>query len=132
MFVCPMHPEIRQKEPGNCSRCGMALEAEIPAVLSAGPDPETRQMSTRFWIGLLLTIPVVFLGMRHAPFSPRAAWIEFVLATPVVIWGGWPFFQRAWESLVHRSLNMFTLIALGTATAYLYSLGVVVLRSRTL
>jgi P-type Cu+ transporter len=129
IYTCPMHPEIRQVGPGSCPICGMALE---PLAISAEQEtnPELVDMNRRFWIGLALTVPVVALEMSgHIPgldlhhlFAPGLLnWIQLVLATPVVLWAGWPFFQRGWDSLVRRSLNMFTLIALGTGTAWLYS-----------
>jgi Cu+-exporting ATPase len=129
-YVCPMHPEIMRNEPGSCPICGMALEPRT-VTLEEPPNPELVDMTRRFWIGLGLTIPLLFLAMSHAilghwvqqVLSPRLlAWIELVLATPAVLWGGWPFFQRGWASIVNRSLNMFTLIAIGTGMAYLYSL----------
>ena len=121
IYTCPMHPQIRQDGPGSCPICGMALEPlEVPA--EAGPNAELIDMTRRFWIGLVLALPVVVLEMGgHIPalglhdlVSPRlSALLQFALATPVVLWAGWPFFERAWASVVHRSLNMFTLIALG-------------------
>ena len=129
-YVCPMHPEIVRDEPGNCPICGMALEPrEISAVEEE--NPELRDMTRRFSVSLGLTIPVLLAGMsEYLPGDPlhRLApasfwtWLELVLATPVVLWGGWPFFVRAWQSVVNRSLNMFTLIGLGVAVAYMYSL----------
>jgi len=128
-YVCPMHPEVRQDGPGACSKCGMALEPVAPAAEEA-ENPELADMTRRFWVSLVLTVPVAFIGMSHLipghlpnrVAGPAAlAWIQFVLATPVVLWGGWPFFRRGWASIVHRSLNMFTLIALGTGIAYAYS-----------
>jgi Cu+-exporting ATPase len=130
IYTCPMHPQIRQVGPGSCPICGMALEP-LEMTAEAGPNAELIDMSRRFWIGLALTLPVVVLEMGgHLPalrlhdlLSPRlSTLIQFVLATPVVLWAGWPFFERAWASVVHRSLNMFSLIALGTGAAYLYSL----------
>ncbi len=128
IYTCPMHPEIRQVGPGNCPICGMALEpAEI--IADAGPNPELVNMTRRFWIGTALTLPVValemgghLLGLRHLVSPATSTWIQFLLATPVILWAGWPFFERAWASLVSRNLNMFTLIAIGTGAAYLYSL----------
>jgi Cu+-exporting ATPase len=130
IYTCPMHPQIRQEGPGSCPICGMALEPlEVPA--ETGPNAELIDMSRRFWIGLVLALPVVALEMGgHVPtlglhdlVSPRlSALLQFALATPVVLWAGWPFFERAWASVVHRSLNMFSLIALGTGAAYVYSL----------
>jgi Cu+-exporting ATPase len=128
-YVCPMHPEIVRSEPGSCPICGMALEPrEISAVEEE--NPELLDMTRRFWVSLGLTIPVLLAAMsEYLPGDPihrRASaqlltWFELVLATPVVLWGGWLFFVRAWQSVVHRSLNMFTLIGLGVAVAYLYS-----------
>jgi Cu+-exporting ATPase len=128
IYACPMHPQIRQPAPGNCPICGMALEPEIAAE-SRGPSAELADMTRRFWIGLALSLPIVALEMLphlglHAlgRISPAAnAWSQLVLATPVVLWAGWPFFDRAWASLVARSLNMFTLIAMGTGIAWLHS-----------
>ncbi|WP_424138105.1 heavy metal translocating P-type ATPase [Roseomonas chloroacetimidivorans] len=130
IYTCPMHPEIRQQGPGNCPICGMALEP-LEVTAEAAPNHELADMTRRFWIGLALTIPIVILEMgAHIPglglhqlVSPRTSvWIQFLLGTPVVLWAGWPFFVRGWQSVVNRSLNMFTLIALGTGAAYLYSL----------
>ncbi len=129
IFTCPMHPQIRQVGPGSCPICGMALEPVAPAA-AAAPNRELSDMTRRFWIGLALTAPVFLLEMGgHIPglglhrfVAPRmATWIELVLATPVVLWAGLPFFQRGWASVVNRSLNMFSLIALGTGAAYVYS-----------
>jgi Cu+-exporting ATPase len=129
-YTCPMHPQIRQDGPGNCPICGMALEP-LQVTAEAGPNTELLDMSRRFWIALVLALPVVVLEMGghipalalHELMPPRVtALIQFLLATPVVLWAGWPFFQRAWASVLHRSLNMFSLIALGTGAAYLYSL----------
>ncbi len=124
-YTCPMHPEILQAGPGPCPKCGMALEP----VLSSGtddPDPELRDMSRRFWVSSALTIPVFLLAMAAMalPGLKAAAWVpwaQFILATPVVLWSGRPFFARGGASILHRSPNMFTLISLGTGTAYLYS-----------
>ena len=130
IYTCPMHPEIRQEGPGNCPICGMALEP-LEVTAEAAPNHELADMTRRFWIGLALTLPVVVLEMgAHIPglglhhlVPPRiSVWIQFLLGTPVVLWAGWPFFMRGWQSVVNRSLNMFTLIALGTGAAYLYSL----------
>ncbi len=134
-YTCPMHPEVRQDGPGSCPICGMALEP-LEAAAATGPNPELSDMSRRFWIGLALTIPVVVLEMaRHIPVPglhdlvpPRiSTWIQFALGTPVVLWAGWPFFERGWASLRHRSLNMFSLIALGTGAAYAYSVAAAIL-----
>jgi Cu+-exporting ATPase len=130
IYTCPMHPQIRQVGPGNCPICGMTLEP-VKATAAVGENHELTDMTRRFWVGLVLTLPVFVLEMGgHIPalglhdlVPPRISiWIQFVLSTPVVLWAGWPFFERAWASVVHRSLNMFSLIALGTGAAYLYSL----------
>jgi P-type Cu+ transporter len=125
-YTCPMHPEIVQLGPGACPICGMALEPMDP-LAEVEADPEYDSMRLRFWISAALSLPLLvlsmfgeYLGLHFAPASRN--WIELVLATPVVVWGGWPFFQRFWASLVHRSPNMFTLIGLGTGAAYLDSL----------
>ena len=127
IYTCPMHPQIRQVGPGSCPICGMALEPEI-AGTETGPNPELVDMTRRFWIGLVLSLPVVALEMGghltnlHMLLGKNLSnWIQFVLATPVVLWAGWPFFVRGWQSLVTRNLNMFTLIAMGTGVAWLYS-----------
>ncbi len=128
VYSCPMHPEIRQDHPGECPKCGMALEALAVAESTEPDHDELHDMQRRFWIALALAVPVVILAMgEKLPFLreiPRALsnGIQFVLSTPVLFWAGAPFFVRGWNSLVHRSLNMFTLIALGTGAAYLYSL----------
>jgi len=128
IWTCPMHPEIRQDHTGACPICGMALE---PATVTAdtGPSPELRDMSRRFWIGLVLASPVLLLEMgghifpslHHLVPMRISTWIQLVLATPVVLWAGWPFFERGWASLRSRNLNMFTLIAMGTGVAWAYS-----------
>ncbi|HVE87066.1 MAG TPA: heavy metal translocating P-type ATPase [Myxococcales bacterium] len=131
-YTCPMHPEIRQRGPGTCPKCGMALE---PLTVSLSPEeernPELEDMTRRFWLSLALAAPVLLLAMsdllpgmpvHHALGARRIVWIQLLLSTPVVLWGGWPLFQRGWASVVNRSLNMFTLIALGIAVAYGYSL----------
>ncbi|MET0923370.1 MAG: heavy metal translocating P-type ATPase, partial [Xanthobacteraceae bacterium] len=127
IYTCPMHPQIRQAGPGACPICGMALEPEL-ATADAGPNPELADMTRRFWIGLALAVPVVVLEMgAHFAGAHRwvdqtlSNWLQFAFATPVVLWAGWPFFVRGWQSLVTRNLNMFTLIAMGTGVAYLYS-----------
>ncbi|CAD7055973.1 copper-translocating P-type ATPase [Pseudorhizobium halotolerans] len=127
VYTCPMHPQVRQIGPGNCPICGMALEPEV-ATLETGPSPELVDMSRRFWIGLVLSIPVLALEMGghltnlHMLLGPQTSnWLQMVLATPVVLWAGWPFFERGWKSLVTRHLNMFTLIAMGTGAAWVYS-----------
>ena len=128
-YVCPMHPEIVRPEPGFCPICGMALEPRT-VTLEEEVNPELVDMTRRFWISLVLTTPIFFLAMSDMiPGQPlqRIAspqllnWLQLGLATPVVLWGGWPFFQRGWASIINRSLNMFTLIAIGVGTAYIYS-----------
>ena len=129
-YTCPMHPEIVRSQPGNCPICGMALE---PRTVTAHEEenPELVDMTRRFWIGFALTAPLLFIAMldmlpsmpvQHALPEGWLSWIELILATPVVLWGGWPFFQRGWTSIVNRSTNMFTLIAMGTGVSYVYSL----------
>ncbi len=128
-YTCPMHPQIVRTGPGSCPICGMALEPRT-AIVEEEENPELVSMTRRFWASVVLTIPVLLLGMSSMipGFAAQQflsggsiGWIELILATPVVLWGGWPFFERGWASLVNRSLNMFTLIALGTGTAYVYS-----------
>jgi Cu+-exporting ATPase len=124
-YTCPMHPEIIQLGPGSCPICGMALEP-MDAFAEVAADPEYHSMRSRFWVSAVLSLPVLLIAMFGDAFKlPISAgarnWIEFVLATPVVLWGGWPFFQRFWASVIHRSPNMFTLIGLGTGAAYLES-----------
>ena len=129
-YVCPMHPQIVRSEPGSCPICGMALE---PRTISEEPEenPELTDMTRRFWVGVALTIPVLVSAMaEYIPGRPLEqlatprfwTWFELILATPIIAWGGWPFFVRGWQSVVNRSLNMFTLIGLGVGVAYLYSL----------
>src|SRR5205807_866944 len=133
-YTCPMHPEIVRAEPGSCPICGMALE---PRTVTAADEenPELHDMTRRFWVSAVLTAPLLAIAMaamiwpvalqRILP-SSALPWFEFALATPVVLWGGWPFFQRFWTSLVNRSPNMFTLIGLGTGVAYSYSVVAVI------
>ena len=118
-WTCPMHPETVQDQPGSCPLCGMALEPVLP---SAGDtaDPELRHMTLRLWVSTALSLPLLVIGMFAIGF-PGDVWVQLALATPVVLWGGWPFFERGWKSLRNRRLNMFTLIALGTGIAYLDS-----------
>jgi len=128
VWTCPMHPEIRRSGPGSCPVCGMALEPLV-ATASTGQSDELRDMTRRFWLGLLLTLPVLVLEMGSHLFpkmmqllSPQYnVWLQLLLATPVVLWCGWPFFSRAGASLRNRSLNMFTLVAMGTGVAWVYS-----------
>src|SRR5438309_1013495 len=128
IYTCPMHPEIRQAGPGNCPKCGMALEPVAPSA-DDQPNPELLDMARRFSIGLALTVPVFGLAMaEHLPGlhaalpNPKiSGWIQFVLSVPVVLWAAWPFFVRGWNSLASRSLNMYTLIALGVGVAFAYS-----------
>jgi Cu+-exporting ATPase len=129
-YTCPMHPEIVRDAPGSCPICGMALEART-VTLAEEKNPELEDMTRRFWVGAVLSLPVLLVAMSdmipgqplHRMFSPRTLiWFQFLLSTPVVLWCGWPFFQRAWSSIVNRSPNMFTLIGMGVGTAYCYSL----------
>jgi Cu+-exporting ATPase len=127
IYTCPMHPQIRQVGPGSCPICGMALEPVI-ATAETGPNPELIDMTRRFWISMILTLPVVALemgfhltGLGHYISQTTSNWLQMTLATPVVLWGGWPFFVRGWNSLLTRNLNMFTLIAMGTGVAWTYS-----------
>src|SRR5271167_4870344 len=130
LWTCPMHPQIVRKEPGNCPICGMTLEPMTPAAGDTA-NPELRSMTRRFWVGVALSVPLLAIAMAEhfdqvaldALISPRLlVWVQLILGTPAVLWGGWPFFQRGWASVISRRLNMFTLIALGTGVAYLYSL----------
>lgn len=128
IYTCPMHPQIRQVGPGSCPICGMALEPVL-ATAETGPSQELVDMTRRFWVGLVLSLPVVALemgghltGLGHYLSQQTSNWIQMLLATPVVLWAGWPFFVRAWQSLVTRNLNMFTLIAMGTGVAWVYSM----------
>ena len=132
IYTCPMHPQIQQDHPGNCPICGMALELKTVSAVEED-NHELTDMTRRFWIGGGLALPVFILAMAHAIPSLRhqswvmgdtSRWIQFVLSTPVVLWAGWPFFMRGWSSLVTRHLNMFTLIAIGVGTAYLFSAAV--------
>ncbi|KQZ61644.1 haloacid dehalogenase [Sphingopyxis sp. Root1497] len=128
IWTCPMHPEIQRPGPGSCPICGMALEPVMPAALD-GPSEEYRDIRQRFWIGLLLALPVLALemgghmtGLHQFVGRQTNNWIQMLLATPVVLWAGWPFFERAWLSIRNKSLNMFTLIAMGTGVAWSYSM----------
>ncbi len=127
IYTCPMHPEIRQVGPGSCPICGMALEPVV-ATAETGPNPELADMTRRFWIGLAFTLPVFalemgshFMGLAHYVSHTASNWVQLILATPVVLWCGWPFFVRGWQSVISRNLNMFTLIAMGTGVAWTYS-----------
>lgn len=127
IFTCPMHPEIRQVGPGDCPICGMALEP-LEVTADTGPNPELADMTRRFWIGLALTVPVLALsmggpltGLTMLLGGQNSNWLQLVLATPVVLWAGWLFFERGWKSVVSRNLNMFTLIAIGVGIAWIYS-----------
>jgi len=126
IYTCPMHPEMEQHHPGSCPKCGMALEPQTVQIDGEVDDAELNDMSRRFWVGLALGLPVLILAM--APMvglnllNPQVSvWIQLALSTPVVLWSGWPFFQRGWQSILSRHLNMFTLIAIGTGAAYFYS-----------
>jgi len=128
-YTCPMHPEIRQKAPGSCPICGMALEP-VAITLEEQPNEELEDMTRRFRWSLVLTAPILaFMVAEFLPGQPlhhllpsgTLNWIELAIATPVVLWGGWPFFQRGWASVLSRHLNMFTLIALGVGAAYAFS-----------
>lgn len=128
-YTCPMHPEIVRDAPGSCPICGMALELRTVS-LEEEDNPELTAMSRRFWVSLALSLPLLLLGMsefipgldleRLMPMRAQR-WIELALTTPVVLWGAWPFFVRGWQSVINRSLNMFTLIGLGVSVAYLFS-----------
>ncbi|MBW8270819.1 heavy metal translocating P-type ATPase [Caldovatus aquaticus] len=128
IYTCPMHPQVRQVGPGNCPICGMALEPEVAAPGQA-PNPELADFTRRFWIGLVLTLPVLALemgghltGLVHLVGGPRVGnWLQFLFGTPVVLWAGWPLLVRGWRSVVNRRLNMFTLIAMGVGIAWLFS-----------
>ncbi|HLF22055.1 MAG TPA: heavy metal translocating P-type ATPase, partial [Aestuariivirga sp.] len=127
IYTCPMHPEIRQVGPGSCPICGMALEPLL-AGTETGPNPELIDMTRRFWIGLVVSLPILALemgghltGLMMLLGKQNSNWLQLALATPVVLWAGWPFFVRGWQSLLTRNLNMFTLIAMGTGVAWVYS-----------
>ena len=130
LWTCPMHPQIVRREPGSCPICGMALEQMTPAAGDT-TSPELRDMTRRFWVGVALSLPLLAIAMAEHfnkaalddLISPRLlVWLQVILGTPAVLWGGWPFFERGWASVANRRLNMFTLIALGTGVAYVYSL----------
>jgi P-type Cu+ transporter len=131
IYTCPMHPQIEQDHPGDCPICGMALEPKTAVAGGEEENVELRDMTRRLWIGGALSLPVFVLAMWHlVPFSPEwvegdlSRWTQFILSTPVVLWAGWPFFQRGWRSILNRSPNMFTLIAIGVGAAYFYSAAV--------
>src|SRR5262249_22268731 len=126
----PMHPEVQQDHPGDCPKCGMALELRTVPLAPIDENHELRDMTRRFWVGAALTLPVFVLAMAHMFPALRhsdrvtgdlSRWMQFVSATPVVVWAGWPFFKRGWRSLVTRHLNMFSLIAIGVGAAYAFS-----------
>lgn len=128
IYTCPMHPEVRQPKPGSCPICGMALEP-VTVTAENGESHEYKDMRRRFWIALVLTLPVFalemgghVLGLKHLVSPQMSVWVQMILATPVVLWCGWPFFERGWQSLKTRNLNMFTLIAMGTGVAWVYSM----------
>jgi len=128
IYTCPMHPQIEQDHPGNCPICGMTLEPKTQIAGNEEENAELLEMTRRFWIGAVLALPVFVLGMAHvfpnAPIwvaSDGSRWLQFLLSTPVVLWCGWPFFVRGWQSIRNRSPNMFTLIAMGVGVAYIYS-----------
>lgn len=130
IYTCPMHPEIQQDHPGDCPKCGMKLEPKTITAGDTSEEKEIRSLARKFWIGLMLAVPIVFLAMGHyipgihvEAWIPKniSKWIEFILATPIILWAGGIFFIRAWRSLVNKNLNMFTLIATGVGAAYVYS-----------
>lgn len=129
VYTCPMHPEIRQPNPGNCPKCGMTLEPVMPEA-EEQDNPELADFQRRFWATLPLTVVVAVLAMaghRLGWFDMAVqSWIELALSVPIVLWAGWPFFVRAWQSVVHRSPNMWTLIGLGTGAAFVYSVAATV------
>ena len=134
IYTCPMHPQIEQDHPGNCPICGMTLEPKNIFAGGEEENPELRDMTRRLWIGAALSLPVFILAMWHLfPSSPGwvqgdlSRWAQFILSTPVVLWAGWPFFKRGWQSIRNRSLNMFTLIAIGVGAAYFFSAMVMLL-----
>ena len=137
-YTCPMHPEIVQDEPGSCPKCGMALEARTISLDAEEENPEYDYMWKRFIFGAILTVPLVIIAMRemlpgghlidNLASARTLGWWELILATPVVLWAGWPFYVRGVQSIINKSLNMFTLIGLGVSVAYIYSLTAVLFR----
>ena len=134
IYTCPMHPEVKQDHPGNCPKCGMTLDLKTTSAIEED-NHELTDMTRRLWIGAALALPVFLLAMAHLIpalghenwiMGDASRWIQFILSTPVVLWAGWPFFQRGWHSIVTRHLNMFTLIAIGVGTAYLFSVVVMI------
>ncbi|MBO6945514.1 copper-translocating P-type ATPase [Altererythrobacter sp.] len=135
VYTCPMHPNVRQTQPGSCPICGMALELGSAAYAEEGPNPELVDFTRRFWIGAVLTLPVLLIAMgpmiglgviREAIGQGRAQWMELVLATPVVLWCGWPFLERGWKSFASWNLNMFSLIGMGVMASWLFSIAAVI------
>jgi len=134
IYTCPMHPEVQQDHPGNCPKCGMTLDLKTTSAIEED-NHELTDMTRRLWIGAALALPVFLLAMAHLIpalghenwiMGDASRWIQFILSTPVVLWAGWPFFERGWNSIVTRHLNMFTLIAIGVGTAYLFSVVVMI------
>jgi len=134
IYTCPMHPEVKQDHPGNCPKCGMTLDLKTTSAIEED-NHELTDMTRRLWIGAALALPVFLLAMAHLIpalghenwiMGDASRWIQFILSTPVVLWAGWPFFERGWNSIVTRHLNMFTLIAIGVGTAYLFSVVVMI------
>lgn len=130
VYTCPMHPEVRQTHPGSCPLCGMGLELESATMVEDGPNPELVDFTRRFWIGTILTIPLLVLtmgpligfpGVREILGERATLWIELILGTPVVLWCGWPFLERGWNSFRTLNLNMFSLIAMGVSAAWIFS-----------
>jgi P-type Cu+ transporter len=135
VYTCPMHPQLRQVMPGSCPICGMALELESAAIAADAVNPDLIDFTRRFWVGAVLTLPLLVIAMgpmiglgwfRDALGQGKAQWIELALATPVVLWCGWPFLERGWKSFLSWNLNMFSLIAMGVAAAWLFSVTAVV------